>query len=161
MEVGDEEAEQEDEEAEGEAGEHGGGQLEVGGGREVVVVAVVVVGGDSFDGVPGGGFEVQGLLLALGLGVHEERDDEAVTEVSDSATSMEPYSYFLALRNEKGGRERTRRAPGLPKKLKLKRARYKLSVHSSGRGRPTRRPCRSRSPRISRRGQPRGQHRGA
>lgn len=77
-EVGDEEAEEKDEDAEEDAGEHGGRQLEVGGGREVVVVAVVVVGGDSFIGVPGGGVEVQGLLLALGLGVHDERDDEAV-----------------------------------------------------------------------------------
>lgn len=71
--VGDEAAEEEDEGAEEEAGDHGDGQLEVGGGREVLVV----VGGESFDRDPGGGFEVQGLLLALGLGVHDERDDEA------------------------------------------------------------------------------------
>lgn len=45
----------------------------MGGGWEVGVV----VGGESFDGEPGGGVEVQGLLLALGLGVHDERDDEA------------------------------------------------------------------------------------
>lgn len=63
---GDVEAEDEDEEAEDEAeGQDNEGRLVLGRGRQIVV-GEVSIGGITF-----GGFEVQGLLLALGLGVHD------------------------------------------------------------------------------------------